>query len=255
MTSFASFSAASSCFALIALGREIDGATLFSHVERNRGEVVKLLERRREHMLARVLLHVIAASLAVDRAAYRQFRSQPLRITLNEMQHVAGLLVLRHLFHANARRAFRFQPAGVEDLSSAGGIERRPVQRHRERAALAADRHNASFELLEKGVGVVEALGQGTVTPLSRYRESAIKLNSCHRISVPESLRHWLVLVRQPKPLLRNPPAGVTFLPQISPVEIRRDMKTIPKTIPRLLVLAFVGLCAVTLIAKSGGAG
>ena len=45
---------------------EIDGAALIAHVERDGREVVELLEGRREHMLAGVLLHVIATAVGVD---------------------------------------------------------------------------------------------------------------------------------------------------------------------------------------------
>ena len=67
MISFASVSAARDLFRADRVGREIDGAALIAHVERDGGEVVELLERGRQDVLARVLLHVIATALGVDR--------------------------------------------------------------------------------------------------------------------------------------------------------------------------------------------
>ena len=52
---------------------------------------------------------------------------------------------------------FAFQPAGIEDLAAAGGIERRAI----ESDGVAVDGDHASFEFVEEGIGVVEALGQG----------------------------------------------------------------------------------------------
>ena len=51
-------------------GREVDGTVLVAHVERYRRHVIQLLEGRRQHMLARMLLHVVAPTLAIDHAAY-----------------------------------------------------------------------------------------------------------------------------------------------------------------------------------------
>ena len=82
-------------------------------------------------MLSRVLLHVIETAVGVNRAAHCRPRLESLSVTFNNVQDVAGLLVFRDVFHANAGGAIRFQPAGVEDLAAAGGIERRPVENNR----------------------------------------------------------------------------------------------------------------------------
>ena len=49
---------------------EVDGAALVAHVEGNRRKVVQLFECRRQHMLARVLLHVIETPLGVDETVH-----------------------------------------------------------------------------------------------------------------------------------------------------------------------------------------
>ena len=54
------------------IGREIDGAALLAHVERNGRETVQPFEGRREHMLSGVLLHVIEAPLGVNGAAHNR---------------------------------------------------------------------------------------------------------------------------------------------------------------------------------------
>ncbi len=56
------------------VGREIDGATLIAHVKRHSCKTVELFKCGRQHVLARVLLHVIAPPLDVDGAFDRVAR-------------------------------------------------------------------------------------------------------------------------------------------------------------------------------------
>src|ERR1017187_10494571 len=83
------------------IGGEIDGAEVIAHVERDSGEAVEPFEGGGEHMLPRMLLHVVTAASGIDFATNRYPRPQPTGRAVNKVQDLAG----------------------VEVLSAAGGIE------------------------------------------------------------------------------------------------------------------------------------
>ncbi len=166
MISLASRSAARNCCGLIDISGEIDGAALVAHVKRDGREVVELLEGGRQHVLAGVLLHVVATALDIDRAADRKTRLQLRGLSFHDVQHVASLLVLRDFHHAQRNRfgsVGQIEPAGVEGLATAGGIKSRAVEH--DGCASGRIRHglHASVELVQEGVGVVEAIGHAAI--------------------------------------------------------------------------------------------
>src|SRR6185437_10069985 len=86
------------------------------------------MENCRQQMLARVLLHVIAAPVPVHLTTHGCPREQGLD---RRMPYLLCLVLLnskdRHM-KSNAAGSSRFQHAGIVRLTSAGGIERGPVQ-------------------------------------------------------------------------------------------------------------------------------
>jgi len=113
------------------LRREVDGAAFVAHVERYGGKAEEPLESRRNHMLAGMLLHVIAAAGGIDFAANWYARPQPTGRTIDKMQHFAGLFLFLNVDDADARAVGnRVDLSGVRVLPAAGGIEGRTVQHY-----------------------------------------------------------------------------------------------------------------------------
>ena len=110
-------------------GREVDGAGFLSHVKRHRRITEQLLKGRREDMLPRVLLHVIATSGGIDFAANRDAGLQPTRRALDKMQDVARLFLLVNIEDPYTSAVSNcIDLSGVEVLAAAGGIESRSIQ-------------------------------------------------------------------------------------------------------------------------------
>ena len=126
----------------------VDRAGLLPEVERERPRAGARLERRREEVLAVVLLHVVAPPGRVDAAGNRARR----RRAAEDVQHLA--LVLLDVEHRDAAE----RPA-VGGLPSALGVEGRAVEHHGGGSAAVADGDDAGVELDERGVLQVEPLG------------------------------------------------------------------------------------------------
>ena len=117
--------------------------------ERRHGEAVD--DRRRQHVLARVVLHVIETAVPVDDAMQRLSDSQ-LPVALHHVDDV--IVVVRHVDDRE-----RAEPSGVERLAARGGIERTAIQPDRAAVAARVDAYDHGIELAAVRVVVVEALG------------------------------------------------------------------------------------------------
>jgi len=106
-------------------GREVDGAGVVAHVERYGGKVEEPLESSRNHMLAGMLLHVIAAPVSVNLSLNQLSRSQPVGGGLEDMQYLAVGFDLANVGYLQPFAAGRhFENAGIGVLPAAGGIKR-----------------------------------------------------------------------------------------------------------------------------------
>ena len=116
-------------------------------------------------MLAGVLLHVIATAHGVDHAANGCAGLKRGVIAFEDVENLIRLLVLGDLADEQARIG-DLQPASVEYLAAAGGIERRAVERDpRAAGRIRRDRDDPRVELVEKGIGVVETVGHIAIIP------------------------------------------------------------------------------------------
>ena len=103
---------------------QINGAVFVAHVKRDGREVVQALEGRRQYVLSRVLLHMVATALGVDHAMNRYAGPQPTWRTLDKMPDVTRVLLLLNVDDSHARAVGN----GIDDssigvLATAGGIE------------------------------------------------------------------------------------------------------------------------------------
>jgi len=119
------------------LAFQVDGGRVRAQVEAQRPRAAHAQNRRGQHVLSGVLLHVIEAAgpidLAVDVLAWCQTR------LLDDVSDPAVFLI-EHIDDPQAA-----QCPGVERLTAGGGIEGRPVERDRPAVA-------ARFDLLDGGV-------------------------------------------------------------------------------------------------------
>ena len=108
-------------------------AIIVGHVERNRRNAEETNERGREHVLAGVLLHVIAAAggvnLAVDAGSGLQGSLVEIALGFEVVDDAAifGVGDFGDAELAGARR----EPSRIVNLASAGGIERGAVENER----------------------------------------------------------------------------------------------------------------------------
>jgi hypothetical protein len=104
-------------------GLKVNRAAFFSHVKADGGQIVELNESRREHVLARVLLYVVAPTLFVHPALHRYSGAQRLG---NEVQDATVLFVLNISDRQFASINYEFP--GIVHLATAGGVKSRPIQ-------------------------------------------------------------------------------------------------------------------------------
>jgi hypothetical protein len=125
---------------------EVDGARVVSHMKGHGVQIAGFYERPGEHVLSRVLLHVIESTVPVDRAVDVPRRW---RTTFHGVQHRLALALL-HIDDGEASDA-----ANIRRLSARGGVEIGLVQVHGMSAAVQRLRtHDDTTEL--RGVGIVE---------------------------------------------------------------------------------------------------
>src|SRR5437870_1918128 len=73
------------------LTRQIDGRGVYPKMETDCTDAEQAIDCRRQHMLPRVLLHVIEAARPVDRAVDGLTRSR--RVAVDDVRDLAGVVV------------------------------------------------------------------------------------------------------------------------------------------------------------------
>ena len=135
-------------------GRECDGkvdrAGVGSEMEALGACTMHVLERGRQHVLTRVLLHVIEPPRPVDLPAHLHSRCE------RRGNHVrdAAIVEVDHVFDPYAA-----ENPGVEGLPAGGRIERRTIEHDRCAAVTTEHLGDRAGEGREVGVGVVETEG------------------------------------------------------------------------------------------------
>ena len=148
---------------------EVDLAIVVGHVERHGRHVVQPHERGRQHVLSRMLLHVVTAARGVNQAMDAGPRLEVFgRFHVVDDFAIFGLgdfgdaqlggVRWTFILCAGRCRVLENDPAGVEDLPAAGGIERGAVENQRRARRLAYLPH-FGVEVVEEGVVVVETVG------------------------------------------------------------------------------------------------
>jgi len=92
------------------LAIEVDRRGLGTQVETHGARAVQRLECGRQHVLPRVLLHVIEASIAIDGPVHRAAR---LERAIDDVQHFTGRFIVDDVDNAHAA-----ERAGIERLPS-----------------------------------------------------------------------------------------------------------------------------------------
>jgi hypothetical protein len=141
------------------LARHVDRRRLGAEMKAHRAHAKQFVDRRRQHVLAGVLLHVIEAPRPIYRAADRLSVVQgpwSLVRPWSWVQDVRDRPVFLVDHIDNAKVA---QPPGVERLAAGCGIERGAVEDHAEAFRRAVHAHHGGVERLEVRIGVVEASG------------------------------------------------------------------------------------------------
>ena len=130
------------------LARQIDGARVAAQVKALGPIREQPIERRRQHVLARVLLHVVETASPVDRAAHRG----PFRREAPPHMSDAAVFLIDDVDHPDLA-----QRSDVEGLPARRRIEGRAIELHaeRRRAARRRTRRAAENARVERGpVGV-----------------------------------------------------------------------------------------------------
>ena len=150
------------------VGFQIDGGGFIAQVKADGGRIEHLEEGSREDVLSGVLLHVILAAVHVDEAAHAEGQRQGRVEMLDNVQNGAVGFVLEDLGNGEFRQRRglagfsrdELDPAGIEGLAAAGGIERGAIQQQGVTSVGEfADAGDGGGEVEEKRVLVVEALG------------------------------------------------------------------------------------------------
>src|SRR5215469_6472927 len=136
------------------LDRQVDGAGFNSHVKTDCWSIEQANECRRKHVLAGVLLHVVAATRGIDQTNNALAFFQLLR---NNMKDLAvfffGYFCYWH-FPVVGQDKF----AGIENLPAASRIKRGAVKDYDSfPVSLSALKH-ICVEAIKKGIVIVEAL-------------------------------------------------------------------------------------------------
>jgi hypothetical protein len=123
-------------------------------VQANRVSAQLFVDPPRQHVLARVLLHVVKAARPVDCAGHPvAWRKQP----FHPVPHLARPVRV-YVRHGQA-----VQRAGVKGLSAGGGVKRRPVQAHR----AVPDFQHPPLEFFKVGIRIIQAIGHDSSPSLS----------------------------------------------------------------------------------------
>ncbi len=128
-------------------------------MEADRPDLQQAVERRRQHVLAGVLLHVLEAARPIDPPAHRTARNLPF-----DHVHDAAVVFVDDVDDAGAA-----ERAGIERLAAGRGIEGRAVEHDGVTCGDAGHRlgrHDRGVELGGVRVGVVDALGHGVICAL-----------------------------------------------------------------------------------------
>ena len=139
---------------------EVDGAVVVRHVKGYGRNIEETNERRRQHVLAGVLLYVVAAAGGVDLSVDT---GSGLEI-LHGLDVVNDAAVFRvgHFSDAEFRVSVRSidggDPSRVVDLAAAGGIERTAVENQGGTWGVE-DFADFGVEVVKEGVVVVETVG------------------------------------------------------------------------------------------------
>ena len=149
------------------LAREIDRRDGRAEMKADRPRAEQLVERRRQHVLSGVLLHVVEppgpVDLSVDHVARSRFP-----VLGVEFGHVRDRPVL---FVHDVDDAEWTEQAGVERLAARRRIERRAVEREGEAIVAPIDPCDRGVKGPEIRVGVIEAVGHRASTiPFWRTR-------------------------------------------------------------------------------------
>jgi len=128
-------------------------------MERDGRHIEEPDEGGRQNVLARMLLHVIAPTRIVDPAAH--LHSLLRRLLGLQVVNNSAVFPFLHLRHAEPRIGRGFQPAGVKDLASAGGIEGGAIKNDavpRVDGGRGNDLDNLAIKLTQKRIVVVQTL-------------------------------------------------------------------------------------------------
>ena len=125
---------------------KVDGGNAASQMERNSLEFEELDERGGEHVLSRVLLHVIEAARPVDCAVNRA-RSDGL---VGEMRDFA-ILGVEHFHDCGSA-----QVACVKWLSARSGVKRGAIQAHAPTRSLRFASEDLRVEFVQKRIVVIQ---------------------------------------------------------------------------------------------------
>lgn len=139
---------------------QIDGAVVLGHVEGDGWNVKQTDEGGREHVLAGVLLHVIAAArrvnLATDERSGLQGSLVEIALCFDIVDHFAVFCVSD--FGDAELGGARREPSRIVNLASAGGIEGGAIENER-RAGRVNDLAHFGLEVVDEGIVIVEAIG------------------------------------------------------------------------------------------------
>ena len=129
--------------------RQVDRGHLGAHVKAGGSILEEPIECGRQHMLTRVLLHVIEPANPVDLASYTCTRRD------RRTHHVNDVIVLID----GLDNVDRPETTGVEGLPAGCGIERRAIECDERAPVTLADARHRRLERTARRLGVVDALG------------------------------------------------------------------------------------------------
>src|SRR5215467_10610438 len=136
------------------LDRQVDGAGFNSHVKTDCWSIEQANECRRKHVLAGVLLHVVAAPRGIDQTDNILAFFQLLR---NNMKDLA-VFFLGHFGYWHFPVVGQDKFAGIENLSAARGIKRCAIQHYGDTSVPFGGLEHTRVEAIKKGIVIVEAL-------------------------------------------------------------------------------------------------
>src|SRR6185312_10188214 len=146
-------------------------------MERNCLRVQYLNECRRQQMLARVLLHVIAASVGVNGSANLGPGGKHLAHAMPDLALLIFKNILHGSFERNPRSGLRGDSSQIKRLPAAARIKRGLVELHRPGGLIAvalqlARVHDIGAKVVEEGVVVIETMGHENRLSASGFEHS-----------------------------------------------------------------------------------